>query len=167
MEHTFEAKRSKHSWMLKLDWLLTSNYFLQKYPDFSFIDLTWEKQQTELIHRYLSCGSVMGSSEAVISPWSYSHSQLPLPTHLRRLLTLNHKIKPSLCQPITWLHLPVWQCSCTYMEETYQAWPLQLSTETSCWMSHLVAVDQNKWFSMFETQSPEVLWPGNRFPGNL
>lgn len=109
---------------------------------------------------YLSCRSEMGSSESVISPWSHSHSQLPLPTHLRLLLALNHKIKPSLCQPITRLHLPVWQCSCTYMEETYQAWPLQLSTETSCWMSHLVAVDQNKWFSVLETQPPEVLWPG-------
>lgn len=36
---SYMAKRSKHSWMLKLEWLLTSNYFLQKYPDFSFIDL--------------------------------------------------------------------------------------------------------------------------------
>ena len=47
----------------------------------------------------------------------------------------------------------MWQYSCTYMEETYQAWPPQLSPVMSYWLGHLIAADQNKLLSASEPQS--------------
>lgn len=85
----------------------------------------WSNPEPTLTPNYLS------------PPLSHSHSP---PTT---------QPKPLLCQPITRLHLPALQCSYTCTEETDQAWLPRLLPVTSDCPGHLLAVDQNKWFSAF------------------